>query len=225
MLETLRERPVNSQVVDVRWADESPLWEDVVGGSSTSSAYPRQLLENGVSKRVDDVHKKRRPCQPGRIVITARDCDGLLSYVTGIVAGLGKSIRRSCTETDPSSLEATLAFEVLVEDTTELRRILDRLRECEEVKSARRVGQSESSLYFPAPRTRAADPERLHKTSGQAKMIEIMSGGSPVITGISDGITVNIDADDFEENVSGGFRLAVSDLVENDQLGFMDERA
>jgi hypothetical protein len=180
MLAALHERPVNPKVVGVRWVGQGPTWEDA-SSTPSPSAMPRHLLEHGPAEAAQEA--KRRPCQPGRIAITARDCDGLLSYVTGIVAGLGKSIRRSCTDTDPGTLIATLAFEVLVEDTKELRRILNRLKECEEVMSVRRVGANEGADFFPAPRRTRSTNGFCGVTSGQAKMIEIVKHGGEEMIG------------------------------------------
>lgn len=184
MLSILREKPVNPKVVGVRWGSGGLQWDESTRPGSVT-ATPRMFLENGPgSTKWNSTVQNGRPCQPGRIAITARDCDGLLSYVTGIVAGLGKSIRRSCTDTDPSTLIATLAFEVLVENTTELRRILDRLKECDEVMSVRRVGANEGADFFP-PMQRSRSERRSSETVGQATMIEIVDDDKMMIDAIA----------------------------------------
>lgn len=86
--------------------------------------------------------------QPTRVVVTARDCTGLLAYVTGVIASMGTSIQRCSTVTDRNDMTAMLAFEVLVCDAYHLRRIIERIEECEEVEFARRIGPNESKEYF-----------------------------------------------------------------------------
>lgn len=87
--------------------------------------------------------------QPARLVVVARDCTGLLAYVTGIMAGMATSIQRCTTVTDRDGMTATLAFEVLVRDAFHLRRIIERVDDCDEVESTRRIGANESHLFFP----------------------------------------------------------------------------
>jgi hypothetical protein len=189
--EALLDRRVKSRVVHVRWANESSPWDDATYAEHVPLTH--LLLEDWpIPVSSTFARSSGKPqCQPAHIEITARDCDGLLSYVTGILAGLGKSIRRSCTETDPNTLIATLAFEVMVEDTDELRRIMERLKECEEVMSVRRFDANEGNAYFPSfRRTRSAEPVQHHATTGQARLIEIVinrnddvDGVTPVVSG------------------------------------------
>ncbi|PXF42250.1 putative GTP diphosphokinase RSH1, chloroplastic [Gracilariopsis chorda] len=87
--------------------------------------------------------------QPVRMIAVARDCNGLLSYVSGVLSSMGTSIRRSATFTNPHSLVATLAFELLVRDSYHLRRIIERIEECDEVECTRRLAPNESTDYFP----------------------------------------------------------------------------
>jgi TGS domain/ACT domain len=226
MLSALRERPVNPSVVGVRWVGHgASSWEDAPAGRTTVPAarWPHEAEPAGGNA-------KCRPCQPGRIAITARDCDGLLSYVTGIVAGLGKSIRRSCTDTDPVTLIATLAFEVLVEDTQELQRILNRLKECEEVLSVRRVGANEGADFFPAPkRSRSSAGPGAGVSSGQATMIEIVKVGGDVIFALATGAKGSAEGeggvaddegdDDAEFARGAGHRLSSDmDMFEIDEM-------
>ncbi|KAK1863840.1 hypothetical protein I4F81_006394 [Pyropia yezoensis] len=85
--------------------------------------------------------------------------DGLLSYVSGLVANCGKSIRRASTVSNPEAGTATLAFEILVEDTVELQNLLDCFRACDDILASRRVGPNESAEFFPfdAPPPHAFD--------------------------------------------------------------------
>lgn len=165
----------NMQIVAVRWVDDdTPPWNDIARVDSDRSAVRsdddcEQSLNMADSKLVND----KRNCQPGLIAVSARDCDGLLSYVTGIVAGLHKSIRRSFTETDPRTSVATLAFEVLVEDVKELQKIIDRLKECEEVISVRRIGPNEGKEYFPSSK-RFDGLRRAEQSASRARMIELI---------------------------------------------------
>lgn len=125
LLRELHMRPVSSRVVGLRWKDRMPI------------AYE----DNGISSSGG---------LTGRVVVVARDCDGLLTYVTGVLTGMGCSIRRAFTATDPVELEATLAFEVLVSDAVQLRNIVDRIRKCDEVTMVQRLGPNEGGEYFPA---------------------------------------------------------------------------
>ncbi len=213
MLSLLKERPMNPRIVGVRWVGQGPSWEEKSVGKF---APPRMLLESG---RVGSGTRPEegRPCQPARIAITARDCDGLLSYVTGIVAGLGKSIRRSCTETEPNTLVATLAFEVLVEDLEELRKIIDRLRECEEVMSVRRVGANEGEDFFP-PARRGRLPNNSQVTTGQARLIQVVSDKRVIGDVAKSAQNISADSGVDEEDLHGvGTRLSPK-MVEIDEM-------
>lgn len=174
MLRELRENPASPRVVGVQWTDHVASWDDHAAGRKG------HLPLTSKDEHMAASHAGR-PCQPGRIAITARDCDGLLSYVTGIVAGMGKSIRRASTETDPDTLIATLAFEVMVENTAELNKIIERLRECDEVSHVRRVGPNEGREFFPSTiRARnATHPAPRNRVSkGQACLIEVVDDRS-----------------------------------------------
>lgn len=86
--------------------------------------------------------------QPARVVVVAKDCTGLLAYITGVIASLGTPIRRCSTVTDGAKLVATLAFEVLVTDGAHLKRVVERVEECDEVELARRVEADENEQFF-----------------------------------------------------------------------------
>lgn len=117
-----------------------------VGGRHCSS--PSAAAVAAVSSVINDPHDGEAQ-QPARLVVVARDCTGLLAYVTGIMAGMATSIQRCATVTDRDGMTATLAFEVLVRDAFHLRRIIERIDECDEVESTRRIGANESHLFFP----------------------------------------------------------------------------
>jgi len=74
-----------------------------------------------------------------RIMITAKDCDGLLSYVSGMITSIGKSIMRSASATDVRRM-ATLSFEILIEDVEHLSKLVERLMSCREVLEVERHG-------------------------------------------------------------------------------------
>lgn len=161
MTKVLREAP--SRTVGVRWSPSghpgaaesvgSPAVSPAVApGASSASGSPAQTV-------VASGYVGGRACQPARLVLTARDSDGLLSYVSGLVANCGKSIRRASTVSNPEAGTATLAFEILVEDTVELQNLLDCFRACDDILASRRVGPNESAEFFPfdAPPPHAFD--------------------------------------------------------------------
>eukprot|EP00171_Calliarthron_tuberculosum_P019460 IDg19460t1 len=102
LLRELRMRPVSSRVVGLRWAERLPT---ALKSTGSSSKAPR----SGGSAGGMTV----------RVVVVARDCVGLLSYITGVLSRMGHSIERSSTVTDKVTCEATLAFEVLVNDVVQ----------------------------------------------------------------------------------------------------------
>lgn len=134
----LRQRPISRRVVGVRW---------------TKAIMDNEfLLFTDASTRVEE--NETRPGTTARVVVVARDCDGLLSYVAGVLSGMGRSIRRAYTATDPVAEEATLAFEVLVQNAWQLRAIIKRIEACDEVRSVRRIGPNEGEEFFPPQMTR-----------------------------------------------------------------------
>jgi len=164
MTKVLREAP--SRTVGVRWSlsgqsgaavsVSSPAVSaptvDAAGGPPTANGTTGPSVVAGG-------YVGGRTCQPARLVLTARDCDGLLSFVAGLVASCGKSIRRASTVSNPEAGTATLAFEILVEDTAELQSLLDCFRAWDDILAARRVGPNESADFFPfdAPPPHAFD--------------------------------------------------------------------
>lgn len=130
-----------------------------------------------------------------RMIVIARDCTGLLAYISGVLASVGTSIRRSSTVTDAESMLATLAFEVLVRDTYHTRRILERIEECEEVESAQRLGPNESGKYFGIlPGDLGGSPAGVDVDGVDEMSLRLLRGG------------VSVAADDLEigvEDVEG----------------------
>lgn len=150
-LQELRKRPASTKVVNLTWArnfstDAGNSRTLIEGDESVTSKF--QIEKSSMANSFDG----NKSSLPARVVLVARDCDGLLSYVSGVLASMGTSIRRAVTVTDPDTLVATLAFEVLVKDTYHLERIIERIAACEEVETARRLGPNESEDYFPSSR-------------------------------------------------------------------------
>jgi len=164
MTKVLREAP--SRTVGVRW---SPSGQAGAAVSVSSPAVSAPAVDaagglpaaNGTTgpSVVAGGYAGGRACQPARLVLTARDCDGLLSFVAGLVANCGKSIRRASTVSNPEAGTATLAFEILVEDTAELQSLLDCFHAWDDILAARRVGPNENADFFPfdAPPPHAFD--------------------------------------------------------------------
>lgn len=135
-------------LVDMRWAVRPREMEDVLLDTDVASDLINSEVRQRAQMASNDSKDNRIANQPARFLTLARDCTGLLSYVSGVVASLGTSIRRCVTLTNPETMIATFAFEVLVRDTYHIRQILERIEECDEVDSAMRLGPSESQMYF-----------------------------------------------------------------------------
>eukprot|EP00178_Gracilaria_changii_P006187 TRINITY_DN205_c0_g1_i1.p1 TRINITY_DN205_c0_g1~~TRINITY_DN205_c0_g1_i1.p1 ORF type:complete len:1026 (+),score=165.58 TRINITY_DN205_c0_g1_i1:1660-4737(+) len=136
-------------VVDLKWAVKPREYGDgVFDAEHLDGAEHERNTSHALSASQTQV--VRRASQPVRMVAVARDCNGLLSYVSGVLSSMGTSIRRSATITDPDTLMATLAFELLVRDSYHLRRVIERIEECDEVELTRRLGPNESTDYFPS---------------------------------------------------------------------------
>lgn len=147
VMEKLKKQPSSPNFVHLRWPRVFAKQK-----RSTAARDPEDLSSpkiTGERSRSGMSSDSAHLSQPARVVLIARDCDGLLSYVSGVLASMGTSIRRAVTLTDPDTLVATLAFEVLVQDTYHLRRIIERIETCDEVESATRLGSNESEEYFP----------------------------------------------------------------------------
>lgn len=189
-LQELRKRPASTNVVNLRWAQEFGKGIDNVRTSTDSdesSASKHQTEKSSATSSTD----AGKPPLPARVVLIARDCDGLLSYVSGILASMGTSIRRSVTVTDPDTLLATLAFEVLVKDMYHLERIIERIEACEEVENARRLGPNESEDYFPLSRRRSHKRSPLmHENMSEAEC-RVLQEGYPITAS-------DLEIDDFD---------------------------
>lgn len=152
MTQVLRDAP--SRAVGVRWSPSGQPGSAVSASPPAVSpqiSAPGAASPNGAPNQtvVASGYVGGRACQPARLVLTARDSDGLLSYVSGLVANCGKSIRRASTVSNLEAGTATLAFEILVEDTVELQNLLDCFRACDDILASRRVGPNESAEFFP----------------------------------------------------------------------------
>lgn len=143
LLEKLRERPLSANLVGLRWVGDA----ERVDADAWANGHG---LDKGLSL-------KERTLLTARVVVLATDCDGLLAYVAGVVSACGRSIRRAYTATDPVEMEATLGFEVLVQDVAQLRKIIDKIAECDEVTSVRRIGPNEGLEFFPPQLARVKD--------------------------------------------------------------------
>lgn len=154
MKEELKKRPATGKVVNVRWAQKLHKGDEQTAVDNIDG-YPAGKMQTGKTSPPGLVDSSKSPL-PVRLVLIARDCDGLLSYTSGVLASMGTSIRRSVTVTDPDTLVATLAFEVLVNDTHQLECILERIEACDEVQSVRRLAPNENEEYFPMPLGRAS---------------------------------------------------------------------
>ena len=150
----LKKQPANPNLVNLRWAQQFKKQKEC-------SRVALELEDRSTSKTTSERNsaggslESIKPSQPARVLVIARDCDGLLSYVSGVLASMGTSIRRAVTLTDPDTLVATLAFEVLVQDSYHLGCIIERIKTCEEVESAARIGPDESDEYFPLTQSRS----------------------------------------------------------------------
>lgn len=144
-----RELP-RDDMVQLRWSVKPRELDDSILENALQLDASTQMgnVKKGGGPR-DYSKEDGRAAQPVRVLTVARDCNGLLSYVSGVLASMGTSIRRAVTLTDARTMMATLAFEVLVRDTYHLRQIIERIEECEEVDTARRFGPNESQEYFP----------------------------------------------------------------------------
>ncbi len=105
LLSKLRERPVSSDIVGLRWTQDSG---NMTAGPRASSVDALTAMELRGRLRSAD---RERSLMTARVVVIAHDCDGLLSYISGVLSALGRSIRRAYTATDAVAMEATLAFE------------------------------------------------------------------------------------------------------------------
>lgn len=139
-------------LVSVRWAVQRREVEDDEIGREAGAEEVRRSgrVHPSRRRRMDDASAGEEGglIHPVQILVMARDCTGLLAYVTGVIASMGSSIQRCSTVTDKDGLMASLAFEVLVRDSFHLARIVDRVEECEEVELARRLGPNEGAMYF-----------------------------------------------------------------------------
>lgn len=139
------------EAVNLKWAVKPRELEDVLLDEENTTERIKfseqriRMLPNPNAKVYPDAY------WPTRVVTVARDCTGLLSYVSGVLASMGTAIRRSTTITCQKTMVARLAFEVLVRDTYHLRQIIERIEECDEVETTRRLDAKESLEYFPNP--------------------------------------------------------------------------
>lgn len=140
------------ELVTVRWAVRR--WEvegDEVGNEAGADEVRRSgRLHPSQRRRTDDATSSEEGglIHPVRILVMARDCTGLLAYVTGVIASMGSSIQRCSTVTDKDGLMASLAFEVLVRDSFHLAQVVERVEGCEEVDSVRRLDPNEGAEHF-----------------------------------------------------------------------------
>lgn len=139
-------------LVSVRWAVQRREVEDDEIGREAGAEEVRRSgrVHPSRRRRMDDAlgGEEGGLIHPVQILVMARDCTGLLAYVTGVIASMGSSIQRCSTVTDKDGMMASLAFEVLVRDSFHLAKIVDRVEECEEVELARRLGPNEGVKYF-----------------------------------------------------------------------------
>ncbi|KAI0557050.1 HD/PDEase domain containing protein [Gracilaria domingensis] len=142
------EQGSSNDVVDLKWAVKPREYGDGVFDAVDldDARYERRGAHAIGDSGAPEV--SRAAAQPVRMVAVARDCNGLLSYVSGVLSSMGTSIRRSATVTDADTLMATLAFELLVRDSYHLRCVIERIEECDEVELTRRLGPNESAEYF-----------------------------------------------------------------------------
>ncbi|KAA8494523.1 GTP pyrophosphokinase [Porphyridium purpureum] len=147
-LDALRERP--DRCVGVRWNEARPSAESATLSDDDSDQTDNSDSNSGADESSSDALGLGLPSNlfRVRIIIKARDCDGLLSYLAGVITSMGKSIMRSASSTDARRI-ATLSFEVLIEDTVQLRRVVSRLVECEEVMEVQRLGVNRRSMMGP----------------------------------------------------------------------------
>ncbi|CAN8068910.1 unnamed protein product [Agarophyton chilense] len=143
----------DGEVVGLRWAVK-PREGGGGGGGGNINASGGEVgghvvVGNDDAVRDSQAQDVSRAWQPVRMVAVARDCNGLLSYVSGVLSSMGTSIRRSATITDAQTLMATLAFELMVRDSYHLRRVIERIEECDEVELTRRLAPNEGGDLFP----------------------------------------------------------------------------
>lgn len=140
------------ELVSVRWAvQRREVEDDEIGREADAEEVRRSgRVHPSRRRRMDDPSAGGEGglIHPVQILVMARDCTGLLAYVTGVIASMGSSIQRCSTVTDKDGMMASLAFEVLVRDSFHLAQIIDRVEECEEVDLVRRLGPNEGAKYF-----------------------------------------------------------------------------
>lgn len=173
----VQEEDDSKKAIKLKWAVQSRgSYEDLSDNNISISDDDINRIQElrGLTMPISDSTNEAPTTQPARVIAVARDCTGLLAYISGVLASTGTSIRRSATITDSDTMLATLAFEVLVRDTYHMRQVLRRIEECEEVESARRLGPTESQLYFPLPMLKASDQE------GDAESLRLLRGGQRI---------------------------------------------
>lgn len=199
----------NMSMVDVRWSVRKHKW------STESPAFSLANLDNhhnGVDHH--EIEGFGEPCQPACILVTAEDCDGLLSHLSGIIARCGKSIRRSSTVTDAWTSVATFAFEVLVEGAEELERVIHQLCKESEVKNARRLGPNENEDFFPPGSKRSGSGGWADHFS----MIEVVSEDDKDLGSESDLSDDKVGVDETLPKVEGSLLLESWSEDEGDNL-------
>lgn len=195
VLKELKKTPASSEIVNLRWSQNFGRFVEGGPRDMENQAYGKANSAKGTAGNSPD---GGRPALPARVLLIARDCDGLLSYVSGVLASMGTSIRRAVTITDPDTLVATLAFEVLVRDNYHLRWITERLESCDEVERARRLGPSESEEYFPnTKRTTSVHSSEGDNDEGSWQLLQ---DGHPVFPGDLEIDDSDLDIDDCDVN-------------------------
>lgn len=193
MVIELKKRPASTNVVNLKWAHELRKLDESNREAREPDELSASITQNDRSGPAVCPSDGSNPCQPARVLLVARDCDGLLSYVSGVLASMGTSIRRTVTVTDPDTLVATLAFEVLVRDIYHLRRIIERVETCDEVESAVRIGPNESEEYFPLTRSRSQKRILVSTEDIDEASLRALQDGHPVVS-------TEMEIDDFNVN-------------------------
>lgn len=178
-----------NKTIGVKWAVLREVDDDVQHaiGAAEATRLRRMHPSRRKAGNINEGSEDGGTQQPARVVVVARDCTGLLAYVTGVLASMGTSIQRCSTLTDRDGMTATLAFEVLVRDAFHLRRIIERVENCEEVEFARRIEPNESSEFFGVDqfscRCGARNPPASCAQCGETVRAELLRQGQPVLVG------------------------------------------